>query len=234
MQDIKSSFCSLLSGNQLKLIAAISMTIDHIGLQFFPGIDIFRIIGRLAFPIFAYMIAEGCAYTKNRIKYLLTMLCVALGCQTVYFIALGSLKQCILVTFSLSVITIYALDSFLKRRDLLSGAVALAVIGTVFLISEILPIYLRSPKFSIDYGFFGILAPVLIYLGKNKHQKLCLTALSLVLLAYTSSWKQWFALLSLPLLFLYSGKRGKARMKYFFYIYYPAHLAVIYLLSRIL
>ena len=47
-----------LSGNALKIIAAISMVIDHTGMLIFPGEDIFRIIGRLAFPIFAFFIAE--------------------------------------------------------------------------------------------------------------------------------------------------------------------------------
>ena len=54
-----------LSGNQLKIIAAISMTVDHLGFILFPSLIILRIIGRIAFPIFAYMIAEGCRYTKN-------------------------------------------------------------------------------------------------------------------------------------------------------------------------
>ena len=56
-----------LSGNALKIIAAISMVIDHVGLMFFPTLKILRIIGRLAYPIFAFMIAEGCYYTKNKV-----------------------------------------------------------------------------------------------------------------------------------------------------------------------
>ena len=59
-----------LTGNQLKLIAVITMTIDHIGLAFFPQQMLFRVIGRLAFPIYAYMIAEGCRYTRSMGKYL--------------------------------------------------------------------------------------------------------------------------------------------------------------------
>jgi len=58
-----------LSGNMLKIIAALAMLCDHVGLLFFPSQDIFRIIGRLAFPIFAFMIAEGCKYTRNKAKY---------------------------------------------------------------------------------------------------------------------------------------------------------------------
>ena len=59
-----------ISGNQLKIIALVAMTWDHMGKQLFPQIGWLQIVGRLAFPIFAYMIAEGCAYTKNRKKYL--------------------------------------------------------------------------------------------------------------------------------------------------------------------
>jgi len=73
-----------LSGNALKLIAIVIMTIDHIGMQLFPNILMLRIIGRLAFPIFAYMIAEGCTYTKDRRKYLITIAVFAAVCQIVY------------------------------------------------------------------------------------------------------------------------------------------------------
>ena len=63
--EVKKGF---LNGNQLKIIALIAMTLDHIGKMLLPGFTILQIIGRLAFPIFAYMIAEGCRYTKNRKK----------------------------------------------------------------------------------------------------------------------------------------------------------------------
>ena len=66
-----------LTGNQLKIIAMICMTVDHVGFILFPKQEIFRIIGRLAFPIFAYMIAEGCRYTRNYGRYLGTMAAVA-------------------------------------------------------------------------------------------------------------------------------------------------------------
>ena len=59
-----------LTGNQLKLLALFAMTCDHVGLQLLPQFIILRIIGRLAAPLFAYMIAEGCRYTHNRGRYL--------------------------------------------------------------------------------------------------------------------------------------------------------------------
>ena len=58
----------ILNGNHLKLIAAFSMLLDHAGILLFPQIRMLRIIGRLAYPIFAFMIAEGCRYTKNKAK----------------------------------------------------------------------------------------------------------------------------------------------------------------------
>ena len=61
----------MLSSTVLKLIAAVTMFIDHAGLILFPQYRIFRIIGRLAFPIYAYCIAEGFRYTRNRKKYFL-------------------------------------------------------------------------------------------------------------------------------------------------------------------
>ena len=54
-----------LTGNQLKLLALFAMTCDHVGLQLLPQFIILRIIGRLAAPLFAYMIAEGCRYTQT-------------------------------------------------------------------------------------------------------------------------------------------------------------------------
>ena len=57
-----------LSGTVIKLIALISMTIDHVGVILYPNVMLFRILGRIAMPIFAYMIAEGCVYTKNKAK----------------------------------------------------------------------------------------------------------------------------------------------------------------------
>ena len=67
----------ILSGNALKLIAAVSMLLDHIGLLFFPSYGIFRIFGRLALPIFAFMIAESAKYTRNKKRHFFTMFSLA-------------------------------------------------------------------------------------------------------------------------------------------------------------
>ena len=71
--EVKAAPRGFLSGNDLKLIAAAAMLTDHAGLMFFPGNLLFRLVGRLALPIYGFMIAEGCKYTKNRLKYFLSV-----------------------------------------------------------------------------------------------------------------------------------------------------------------
>ena len=79
----KSYLPAWLNNNQLKILALVTMTADHVGLQLLPQYDILRVIGRLAFPIFAYMIAEGCRYTRDRKRYLLTLALMAAVYQIV-------------------------------------------------------------------------------------------------------------------------------------------------------
>lgn len=216
-----------LTSNQLKLLALVTMTVDHIGVQLLPQYPLLRIIGRLAFPIYAYMIAEGCAHTKNRKKYLLQMAGLALLCQLVYFFAMGSLFQCILVTFTLSILLIYAYDTGSRPRILLT------LLGVTF-VTVTLPRLLPGTDFAVDYGFFGVLLPLAVHLGETRPQKLLAAALCLVLLALQLGGVQWFGLLALLPLALYSGKRGNRRLKWLFYGYYPLHLAAIYGISLLL
>ena len=218
-----------LTGNQLKLIALISMTCDHVGLQLFPGILLLRIIGRLALPIFAYMIAEGCRYTRNRKKYLLRMASLATVCQVVYFFAMGSLYQCILVTFSLSICLIYAMDRWQQRRDTTSRLLALGTLVAVFALCVVLPDFLSG--FEIDYGLMGVLLPVLIYFGRPVQNYLLA---GLILLGFAYGGIQWCSLAAIPLLAVYNDQRGKFNIGKLFYIYYPLHLVVIYGISLLM
>ncbi|MBR2950485.1 MAG: hypothetical protein IKC46_11560, partial [Lachnospiraceae bacterium] len=141
-----------LSGNQLKILAMIAMTCDHVGMQIFPQLLWLRIIGRLAMPIYAYMIAEGCRHTRDRKKYLLRLLGMGVLCQLVYFVAMGSLYQCILITFSMSVCLIMLLDMVEKNKNVRNWAKLLA--GTVFLffLCVVLPELLPHTDYEVDYG----------------------------------------------------------------------------------
>ena len=218
-----------LTGNQLKLLAMITMTIDHIGFILFPQHIIFRIIGRLSMPIYAFFIAEGCRYTRNRLKYLLTILAVAAVCQVVAYITTGTLYMCILVTFSLSVCLIYAVDRWQQRRDGISRLLALGALAASFVLCVVLPDFL--PGFEIDYGLMGVMLPALIYFGRPVQNYLLA---GLILLGFAYGGIQWCSLAAIPLLAVYNDQRGKYNIGKLFYIYYPAHLAVIYGISLLM
>lgn len=220
-----------LNNNQLKIIAIISMLIDHVGESLFPDVYILRVIGRLAFPIFAYMIAEGCKYTRNRAKYLGQIAALGIACQLVYFFAIGSLYQGILITFSLSIITIFAIDHFIKKKNVPSCILMILTVAAVIFVSAVMPIIFKKQGFALDYGALGLLMPIAVYYLKDKRLKLGASALILVTRALLYGDFRWFALLAIPLLCLYNGERGKANLKYLFYVFYPTHLVVIYLIE---
>ena len=154
-------------------------------------------------------------------KYLMQMAGMALLCQLVYFFAMGSLFQCILVTFTLSILTIYAIDSG-------SSVKAAAALCAVVLITVFLPQWLPNTDFAVDYGLWGVLLPVAVYLSRERGQKLLCTAIFLSLLALAYGGIQWLALLAIFPLSLYNGQRGSTRLKGLFYWYYPLHLVAIY------
>lgn len=217
-----------LTGNQLKLFALVTMTIDHIGVQLFPQLPLLRILGRLSLPVFAYLIAEGCRHTHNRKRYLLRLAGLGALCQAVYFLAEGSLYMCILVTFSLSVLLVDALDAAVREQKPSSRLYALGVSAAVVFVCEGLPTLLSGTDFSVDYGLLGVLLPVFAYFGGLPAMAGCL-----VLLCLRLGGRQWWSLLALLPLLCYNGERGKHRMGAFFYLYYPLHLAVIYLVGEV-
>ena len=213
----------LLSGNWLKIIAAVTMLIDHIGYIFFPTQTLWRIIGRIAMPIFAFMIAEGCCYTRSKLRYFLGVLGLGLLCQTVYVAFAGGWELCMPVNFSLSILLVCTLEQAVKERSWLWATLFALVMALVYLLNEAV---------TLDYGFWGCMLPLFCclprVLGRQERWLRVLTlGIGMVLLSMNSSVLQWYSLMALPLLLLYSGQRGKAKMKYFFYIFYPLHLAVL-------
>lgn len=219
-----------LSGNALKIVAMIAMLIDHIGYYLFPQIRVLRYIGRLAFPIFAYMIAEGCIYTRNRWRYFGNVAALGILCHIPLTAAKGiryirSLG--ILFTFAASIFTIICIETLRKderlRRRIAAAVILFGIVCGVVILPEVFHISIVS----FDYGAPGIALPVLLYYLKDKRLKLLGTAAILLLIAYRSGAWSYFSLASLPLLALYSGKRGTARLKYLFYIFYPLHLVTL-------
>jgi len=214
---------TFLSGNALKILAAIFMTIDHIGVMLFPRITILRVLGRLALPIFAFMIAEGCKYTRNRRKYFGMVFGLGVICQIVYYLFDGSMYLSILITFSLSILTIFALQNMQKKNTTASCLVFLLTVAAVWVLNLI---------FTIDYGFCGCMLPVFAaaFQGTNYDRlpiHIGMLGVGLILLSGAIGGVQIWSLLALPLLLCYNGKRGKWNLKYFFYIFYPTHLVVL-------
>lgn len=227
---MRSNFLKFgLTGNQLKILAMIAMTCDHMGVQLFPQTGWLRIIGRLAMPIYAYMIAEGCRHTRDRKRYFLRLFGMGTLCQAVYFAAMGSLYMCILITFSLSVLLIGLMDAVEREKNARNWSKLFAGTMLVFFLCSVLPDLLPHTDYAVDYGLSGVLLPVLIYGAGNRG-----LLIGLLLVALENGGFQWLAFLSVPLLLLYNGQRGKANIGKLFYWYYPVHLVVIYGISLII
>jgi len=240
---IKAITSGFLSNNALKIIAAALMVCDHMGILIFPDIIILRYIGRLAFPIFAYLIAEGAKHTRNYLRYFLTMAGFAAVIQVGYYIFSHSLEMSVMFTFTLSLVIIFALDTlktaiFTEKRSKVKIAASAALfLGTIILAA------ILDNTVDLDYHFSGCLLPVfpsLLTTPKVEHPpkifkkldtkipRIIASSLGILLLALDFGGPQFYAFLAIPLLMLYSEKRGKLKMKYFFYIFYPLHLVVLY------
>ncbi len=238
----------ILSSNILKTIAFISMAIDHVGLVFFPTVVAFRIIGRLAFPIFAFMISEGARYTRNKLAYFLRMFICGILFNAVYYCFTRDTLLSIFITFSISILMIYLLEEVKSVFfDPYAGYVKKHIYILIGFLG-IVAVILLTRVVRVDYGFFGCLLPVFASLfdfrridapmnvkaiDRLMFRQFAFTAGVLVLAAHYGG-IQYFALLSLPLIYLYSEERGKRPMKYFFYIAYPLHIAIIYGLKMLL
>lgn len=223
-----------MSGNTLKLIALISMTIDHVGLVIFPEHEWMRIVGRIAFPIFAFMIAESCKYTRDRTRYLLQIAIMAVFIQIVVFIAIGSLYQSVFTSFTLAIILIYAIDKAVNERSIMYWVYALLYLCAIAFLCFGLPKLLVGTDYAIDYSIVGVLIPAGCYFAKSKILKLFVFCLELAALSLFYGGIQWFCLLAVPLIALYNYQKGRLRLKNLFYVYYPVHLTIIYAVGMII
>lgn len=203
----------------LKIIAAITMTIDHAGLLLCGNETWMRAVGRIAFPLYAFFIAEGFRYTKNRLRYFLDIFVLGQLCQLAYEIVMPIPNRTlnILITFSFSILLLYLMERAKEsRRDL-------AVFG-----AALIGVFVFCRFIHVDYGFFGVILPLFPALFEKKWARLGAFAAGLLLLCTQSSSIQFYSLFALVCLALYNGKRGKYKLKYFFYLFYPAHLAILW------
>jgi len=231
----------------LRLIAMITMVIDHFGKMCFPQIPEMRLIGRLAFPLFAYGIAAGAVYTKNGTKYLSRIVLLALISQPLYAVALAHETPAMYaVPFAqnpLGCISAFYLHSWAKPSILLSLALGLCIIlclrnkqWTLAVGFYLLSYFIRS---KLDYGIEGIHLMLLFYL-LCAHPRLALIAWS----AYMIHWSRGFGytllgmrfgmrIFALPAVILCAipMKRRFTLPRWLTYGFYPAHLLVLMLVS---
>jgi len=213
----------------LKIIAIVTMVIDHIGKILYPDLLLLRIIGRLSFPIFAYLIVLGIESTKKPRKYMVTLLSFAVISQLPYFLAFGIQpfeRLNILFSLFLSAVTIY----FYNKKSLLAFV--------PLLLSIILP---------TEGSYYVVLTAVGMKLLKDtpKLGALALFALNIQFLFIPDldTQIQILALLAVPLIFLHIKNWLKKEIlipenslaysirKYAFYVFYPLHLALLFLIK---
>ena len=205
----------------LKVIALLAMLCDHLGHALFPELIILRIIGRISFPIFAYVLVEGFYYTRDVNKYMLRLGVIALLSE-IPFDLMASQKilefghQNVFFTLFLGILMLYLMSRMVN--PLLQFAYA----GIAMMAAEFL---------KTDYRYFGILIILWFYYWRSNKWVKYLGVAAIMLLF--KGWTGYFTALALVPIALHNGKRGP-NLKWIFYIFYPAHALVIGLLSLII
>lgn len=240
----------------VKIIAVISMTLDHATKTFLTQpflveyfgmdlitssriLDIIEALGRIAFPLYAFGMAQGCTYTKSRKKFLLRLLIFAVLSEVPFQLALnyGSIVLLplpitnVLFTLLIGSLCCFIWDFFRKKKLVWA---AVFPIGALVLLAEIC---------HSDYGGIGVLFVLLPYLFREKKWKLAaLGGMVLVLYlarplvtGYSLHWSYLICALSaVGILALYNGQEGRHNKfsQYFFYAYYPLHLLLFFGLGQ--
>lgn len=200
----------------LRVIAVITMIIDHIGTVFFPGIAIFKIIGRVSFPLFAFLIVEGSFHSRDIKAYMNRLLACALISEIPFNLAF---RRSLFSFGSSNVLfTLYAglLMIELIKRYHESNITWLKLLCIALVIQFI----------GGDYLIFGILTVIIFYTYRDEFYKICIS----LCLLYTTlmGGLQTYALFALLILYFYNGSEGR-KIGRFFYLVYPVHLVLIYL-----
>lgn len=213
----------ILDSSMLKIIAMVIMVIDHTGAVLFPELRWMRIVGRIAFPIFAFFVAEGFIHTRNIKKYILRMAVFALISEAAFDLAfygaIGFEHQNVMVTFLVALIGLWIFDSLKLKIGELPAYI-------VFVLVAYAAQLLRT-----DYAMYGVLLVFVYYVAHENFAKK--HGISTLLQLVCQSGISLYSVISTPLLMLYNGRRG-INLKYLFYAFYPAHLMVLYVLAGLM
>lgn len=213
----------------LKLLAMISMIFDHIGHMFFPNDILYRVIGRLAYPLFAFQLSVGYSHTKHKEKHILKMILFAIISQLPFMFFIGTVEPehghflNIGFTFSLALLCMYIIENI---QDYFYKGFALS---TVLLLSCFLP---------IDYGIWGVLLCVCFYIFRNHKYLNILVSWVLMLFKIFISGNIAYSTMLYALfpIFMYNDKKGLDNKfsKYLFYVFYPAHMILFTIIKLLI
>ncbi len=232
----------------LHMIAMALMLCDHLWATVVPGNDWLTNLGRMAFPIFAFMIAEGYSHTKNFKKYAARMLFFAVITEIPFNLmyvssAIYPFHQNVLWTFLFALLCLKSIDK-IKAKQKTWAAVPLSVLVTAgFML-------LATVSFC-DYGGWGLLTVVMFYLlrGKAWYFKLlqiaaiylinfeCIKGMVIPFEVFGLSFEfpqQGFAIFAMIPILLYNGEKGPNNkfIKFFNYAFYPAHMLLLWAISN--
>lgn len=225
------------------------MLLDHIGIIFFPEVEFFRWCGRLAMPLFAFFIAEGCLHTSNPKRYFWRIFGMALFCQTAAILEqvlqgnFHSVYLNILFTFSLSIplcfFCIRRKEMLLKgygNNALIAGFFAICIVAAIIFLDILCTKATNKYEMEIafDYGAAGALLPAFALFRYSRKKRMISYAIGVAifsLVLFGTMRYSWISLLALPILWFYNGKRGSKKMQPIFYLFYPVHIAVLYGIS---
>ena len=234
----------IINNNTLKIIAMILMLLDHLWGTIIPGNQWMTLIGRMAFPIFAFLIVEGFFHTSDLKKYMKRLFIFGLISEIPFnLIYTGSIifpfHQNVMFTLLLGLLIINEIDKIKNNKEIKKKIIPILKIFLFLLISII---------GFVDYGVTGVLTIVVFYLFRGFKLAWIGQLISLILL-YIVFFEgqsvilnifnyeyflplQSIGVLSLIFIWLYNGEKGKNNklIKYLFYSFYPVHMLVIYLI----
>lgn len=202
----------------MQWIAMITMLIDHIGLLFFPGEGLWRIIGRLAFPIYAYALVQGYRHTSNFRNYMLRLALIAVISQIPYQLVLKPAGLNVVATLIVSLLVLKLLER------VKSGAGAVLLVALSCLVMELIP---------FDYGAYGLLLVLIFKYARSSQLVWMHLGLNLIYLV-TYGWLIQMASLLATLLMTYGGglwRKVEANRApaWLWRSFYPAHLYLLML-----
>jgi len=213
---------TLEQSDALKLVAIISMTVDHVGAILLPNVVWLRLVGRVAFPLFAYQLAAGYVHTRNLSRYVRRLALWGLIAQPIYMIAFG-VRLWSLNIFATLLLGLLAMWGWDHRRW---WVVALALSVTL--------IQLWLPTVGPDYGLYGVLLCLTSFVLFQHRERLAIGHGLLHVLAGMLFWpSQVYAVASIPFI-LWPPRLRLRRLSRPFYAFYPAHLALLVLARHLL